>query len=484
MKKNNKIFGNASVILICGPSSAGKSTLANLICELCPNFLKLNTKEININSEIEFSSLYFSKYLDQATKIINRKIYRINEIIIEQKKQNNKLLNYLYNSLLLEFQGLSEEKFLKILYQNYFKEVETILAKGNKCIIDHNIFLDPFPIKKNIFLEFFKVFENDFKIINIYSNFENILLNTLERNKRFYHFLSNNNPINESTNQLIESDIKKGFSYYIFRQPLRTIENLSLLFKIDKNSDGKILQSIPAEDFKKMLTIVKYEQQKLIGFLVFKKYIFTHIEDKELIEFRWDFAYLNEISDNQDFLFIKEKRFLCDFQIITNCNLREEDTNKLNLNKKLLDLRNEINSFELKYKINSLINNIELNKSFSMKNFEIKTINNLNNDPLYIISSFSQNDLTIVENIIKDITERIGNRLVLYPVAENIFIKILINNENINFIKIIVYFFEGLNQILKKFEDFDNNLIFLSKLYAGLKLNNKFNNIKFKVIQN
>jgi len=484
VKKNNKIFGNASVILICGPSSAGKSTLANLICELCPNFLKLNTKEININSEIEFSSLYFSKYLDQATKIINRKIYRINEIIIEQKKQNNKLLNYLYNSLLLEFQGLSEEKFLKILYQNYFKEVETILAKGNKCIIDHNIFLDPFPIKKNIFLEFFKVFENDFKIINIYSNFENILLNTLERNKRFYHFLSNNNPINESTNQLIESDIKKGFSYYIFRQPLRTIENLSLLFKIDKNSDGKILQSIPAEDFKKMLTIVKYEQQKLIGFLVFKKYIFTHIEDKELIEFRWDFAYLNEISDNQDFLFIKEKRFLCDFQIITNCNLREEDTNKLNLNKKLLDLRNEINSFELKYKINSLINNIELNKFFSMKNFEIKTINNLNNDPLYIISSFSQNDLTIVENIIKDITERIGNRLVLYPVAENIFIKILINNENINFIKIIVYFFEGLNQILKKFEDFDNNLIFLSKLYAGLKLNNKFNNIKFKVIQN
>lgn len=484
MKKNNKIFGNASVILICGPSSAGKSTLANLICELCPNFLKLNTKEININSEIEFSSLYFSKYLDQATKIINRKIYRINEIIIEQKKQNNKLLNYLYNSLLLEFQGLSEEKFLKILYQNYFKEVETILAKGNKCIIDHNIFLDPFPIKKNIFLEFFKVFENDFKIINIYSNFENILLNTLERNKRFYHFLSNNNPINESTNQLIESDIKKGFSYYIFRQPLRTIENLSLLFKIDKNSDGKILQSIPAEDFKKMLTIVKYEQQKLIGFLVFKEYIFTHIEDKELIEFRWDFAYLNEISDNQDFLFIKEKRFLYDFQIITNCNLREEDTNKLNLNKKLLDLRNEINSFDLKHKINSLINNIELNKSFSMKNFEIKTINNLNNDPLYIISSFSQNDLTIVENIIKDITERIGNRLVLYPVAENIFIKILINNENINFIKIIVYFFEGLNQILKKFEDFDNNLIFLSKLYAGLKLNNKFNNIKFKVIQN
>lgn len=484
MKKNNKIFGNASVILICGPSSAGKSTLANLICELCPNFLKLNTKEININSEIEFSSLYFSKYLDQATKIINRKIYRINEIIIEQKKRNNKLLNYLYNSLLLEFQGLSEEKFLKILYQNYFKEVETILAKGNKCIIDHNIFLDPFPIKKNIFLEFFKVFENDFKIINIYSNFENILLNTLERNKRFYHFLSNNNPINESTNQLIESDIKKGFSYYIFRQPLRTIENLSLLFKIDKNSDGKILQSIPAEDFKKMLTIVKYEQQKLIGFLVFKEYIFTHIEDKELIEFRWDFAYLNEISDNQDFLFIKEKRFLYDFQIITNCNLREEDTNKLNLNKKLLDLRNEINSFDLKHKINSLINNIELNKSFSMKNFEIKTINNLNNDPLYIISSFSQNDLTIVENIIKDITKRIGNRLVLYPVAENIFIKILINNENINFIKIIVYFFEGLNQILKKFEDFDNNLIFLSKLYAGLKLNNKFNNIKFKVIQN
>ncbi len=484
MKKKNNIFDNASVILICGPSSAGKSTLANLICELCPNFLKLNTKEININSEIEFSSLYFSKYLDQATKIINRKIYRINEIVIEQKKQNNKSLNDLYHSLLLEFQGLSEEKFLKILYQNYFREVKTILAKGNKCIIDHNIFLDPFPIKKNIFLEFFKVFENDFKIINIYSNFENILLNTLERNKRFYHFLSNNNPINESTNQLIESDIKKGFSYYIFRQPLRTIENLSLLFKIDKNSDGKILQSISAEDFKKILTIVKYEQKKLIGFLIFKEYIFTHIQDKELIEFRWDFAYLNEISDNQDILFIKEKRFSYDFQIITNCNLREEDTNKLSLNKKLLDLRNEINSFDLKYKINSLINNIELNKSFSMKNFEIKTINNLNNDPLYIISSFSQNDLTIVENIIKDITERIGNRLVLYPVSENIFIKMLINNENINFIKIIVYSFEGLNEISKKFEDFDNNLIFLSKLYAGLKLNNKFNNIKFKVIQN
>jgi hypothetical protein len=481
MKKKNKIFNNSSIILICGPSSSGKSTLANLICKSYPTFLKLNTKQISINSEIEFSSVYFSEYLDQASKIIKKPIQKINEIFVEQKKQSNKLLDDLYNSIIQADQKIPQERFLEILYRNYFKEVKIILARGNKCIIDHNIFLDPYPIKQNIFLETFKDFKNDFKILNIYSNFENVILNTLERNKRFYNFLSSNNSTNTSNDQLIDSDIKKGFSYYIFRQPLRVIENLALLFETDTNSNNKILQSISSEDFKKILTIVKYEQEKLIGFLIFKEYIFTHIKDKELIELRSDLSYLKEVSNNKDILHIKEKRFVYDFQILTDCNLVEENIDKLDMNKKILDLRNTTSTSKLKDKIDSLFSNIKSNNSLSIKNFNTATINDSNNYPLYIISSFSPNDIGTIDIIVNDIIGRIGKRLIIYPVAENLFVKMLINNENINCIKILTDYFEGLNNILQNFDNFDNNLIFLSKLYSGLKLNGKFNNIKFEI---
>ncbi|MEI6187334.1 MAG: hypothetical protein WCP46_02385, partial [Alphaproteobacteria bacterium] len=70
----SKIFNGYRILVISGPSSSGKSSIANIICKFDASFIKLNTKKINITSEKMLSHKYFANELDVASIIIGKKL--------------------------------------------------------------------------------------------------------------------------------------------------------------------------------------------------------------------------------------------------------------------------------------------------------------------------------------------------------------------------------------------------------------------------
>jgi len=87
-----KIFNKYRILVISGPSSSGKSSIANMICKFDTSFVKLNTKKINVNSEQMLSHKYFDKELDAASIIVGKKLINASDVFGEAQKCINKAL--------------------------------------------------------------------------------------------------------------------------------------------------------------------------------------------------------------------------------------------------------------------------------------------------------------------------------------------------------------------------------------------------------
>jgi hypothetical protein len=461
--------------VISGPSSSGKSSIANIICKFDTSFIKLNTKRINIISEQMLSHNYFARELDVASIIIGKNIASVSDVFTETQKCSNKALLDISKTLSIKLSDLDPQVYLDILYQNYVLEVEGILERGNRCIIDHNIFLDPHPLKKDIFFKHFKHLDGALKVINIYSNFENVILNTLDRNNRFYNFINTHERTNSSKTELERFDEQMGFSHLVFRQPLRIIENLFSMYRFTDSHSTKTLQIIRGRDLQQMLDIAQYEQEKLIGFLVYKNYIFTHISDEELLSFRSDFV-IPDITDRD--IYVEDERFRYDVGLITDYNLNGSHfLNSLMSSKdRVMDCRSEANTQLLLQKINMLHGKVQRDMALSLEGGGKDLFIDSDECPLYSINNFLDNN--VLSDIVKDIMSRRGKRSILYPIAVNVYSQILLNNEALHSIEMQVSFSEGAGS--KDFHEYDNNLIFLARLYSALKLNGLFNTEKFK----
>lgn len=452
------------IILFCGLSSSGKSSVANLLCEFDPSFAKINTKKMNVISEQIISRQYFQQELETAAELVGKPFAIINDIFLEAKKLDSLLP--LVKVIGTKLSQLDPRIYLGILYQNYAVELKDIIAQDQKCIIDHNIFSDPHPLRKDIFLE--QLASDNFMIINIYSNFENIILNTLERNQRFYNFINNGS----SKADLDDADIKHGFSNIVFRQPLRIIENLASMYHLSSVDNGRTIQKITGNIFNKILEIAHYEQEKLIGFLIYRNYAFTHIEDSELVQLRSDFAYLTRFNEND--LCIQDKRFFYDLQLITDENLSQDKLSSClkSFSNKIMDLRNKDSSELLIHKINILWEKCRYNKALSVEDFTTKI--HCDSYQTYIINNFV--DHSALDELVNHLIIHPGKRIVVYPIAYDIFCKIILNNQDPSRIKIHIT-----NPFLAKdFKEFDNNLIFLARLYSRLKIESQAYNLRFE----
>ncbi|WHA04411.1 GspE family protein [Candidatus Bandiella numerosa] len=469
------MINRADIILITGPSSSGKSTLANIICNHT-NASKLNTKQLNIKSGQEFSKKYFAEELKQASELINKNLKSINDISIELKKIDSKILSKIWLEINEKRKKCKLTDFLDILYKNYDLEVNQIINSGGRCVIDHNIFLDPFPERKNIFLKYFAWPQSNFIVINLYSNLSNIVINTLERNQRFYNFINSQHPLSTNIEEkILKEDTKKGSSFNIFRQPLRTLENVASLYKFDQEKSSNALEFIPTKEFKKIIKLIFFEQVRLIGFLVFKKFPFTHIIDNELLQLHSSFKFLEEMSLSKSNIYIKFGRTFCNMQIKTNHNFSGEAVYDL-INKSpqvtpqvnILDnYKNQLN----KNTINRLFANTKKQQKFKLCHNigDYKNIEKLHLFHYVKISMTKEIDL-----LVDDLMDKKTPVLAIYPICENQHTKILFTNMTNSSLTMKMEI-----KSRKKFHLFDNNLIFLAMLYAQLKIKGQLENLYF-----
>lgn len=302
------------VLLICAPSSSGKSLLSNIICESDLNFLKLNTKALDEKTRQEISAKYFSEELALASYYLKAPALTVMEIFQAAHNSQNPEWHNLCEKILEREKQFEKGMWFKYLYKNYFLEAQAILEKNKNCIIDHNIFLDPYPDRKNIFLKFFGDFGKNFKILRMFNSIENTLLNAVNRNKRFYDFVLSQPSGQEALRKTGVSNAQKGFSFLTFRQPLRLIENWASMYTLttQKSLHATVLQELSGREFKSLLRVAHREQEKLLGILCLTGYPLAHVHKNQLICLKKEHAYVTTM-DTRDTIYVEEKRFEWDY---------------------------------------------------------------------------------------------------------------------------------------------------------------------------
>ena len=140
------------ILLVCSATSTGKSTLAQEICKAELNFVKLNTKLITHLTHEQLSKENFNSEMQEASLLLKSPIKTIREILLQSKIANDKNLLKIQYAIESKLKKSDPQDYFNALYQNYCLAVKDLIASGKNCVIDHNIFLDPYPIRKNIFI--------------------------------------------------------------------------------------------------------------------------------------------------------------------------------------------------------------------------------------------------------------------------------------------------------------------------------------------
>ena len=269
----------------------------------------------------------------------------------------------------------------------------------------------------------------------------------------------------------MKADAKKGNSFNIFRQPLRILENVASIYKFDQDKSINSLEFIPTEEFKKIIKVIFFEQAKLIGFLVFKKFPFSHIIDSELLQLHSSFKFLEEMSLSKSNVYIKSSRTFYDIQIIANHNFSGET---------IFDLINkstQINIFDSKKnRLNKKTINIFFDNTKKQEKFEL--CHNITGymyvKKLRLFHSLKINMIKEIDLLVDDLIHKNTPLLAIYPISQNQHIKILFTNliNSSLTMKLEIKY-------QKNFHLFDNNLIFLAMLYTRLKIKGKLENLYF-----
>ena len=219
------------------------------------------------------------------------------------------------------------------------------------------------------------------------------------------------------------------------------------------------------------MKIIFFEQAKLIGFLVFKKFPFTHIIDNELLQLHCSFKFLEERYLSKSNVYIKSSRTFCDIQIKANHNFSGEAIFDL-INKStqinILDSKkNRLN----KNTINIFFDNTKKQQKFKLcySIIEYKRIKNL-----HLFYSLKITMMQEIDLLVDDLMHKKTPVLAIYPIAQNQHTKILFTNIVNSSLTMKI---EIKSQ--KNFHLFENNLIFLAILYARLKIKGKLENLYF-----
>jgi hypothetical protein len=319
-----------NVILIVGPSSSGKSSIANILTNTKYNFKKINTKKLENETVEEHSKFYYFKELSKASDIAGKEIKDLKELLqisrTTEKEELKNLASDIFNSSPSNFNNF----FYDILYYKYFQEVLNTLSKGYNSIIDHNIFLNEYGSKK--FLDIFSPLGKNFKIVEIFIPLSKGYSNLKLRNSIFYKFVNNFHSGDDAIQAIKEYEEIAGSTVISFRRPLMWLDTWSLMYEFtsaEKIKDSSIiLDKVTGSEIKEVIQSIVADQKKLIGYILLKNFPTKFPIDESALDLK-SLDYLKNFKDEEE-VFIINKKFKHDYILKNSTNISlgiSKDTN-------------------------------------------------------------------------------------------------------------------------------------------------------------
>ena len=282
------------ILLVTGTSLKSQYEFIRKFCKNNADFIPLNTIKLFNNEVKKITKEYFSKDIEIANKLTKKKHNNFLELLFYLQKLNDPCILKFYKEFYKKIQLINKIVLYRV-YESFFLYSKKIVASGKNCIFAENIFIDPFPLRRDIFYTFFNIYGENFKIVHIYTDIGTSIKQLIEGSNHFIQYVFSKQTGYLAYRENIELEETSGYPVNRYENPLFSLELFPLIYnitnKIPKNN--AYLQEIKGSSLKNIYFYSINQNKKLFGLFILKQYP----------QFYYKHSILNEIG--KKFLFIK-----------------------------------------------------------------------------------------------------------------------------------------------------------------------------------
>jgi hypothetical protein len=288
MQKNSN-----KVLVIVGPHSPFLYSVADALCKSNLNFINLETEKIFFSVLQDISRDYFAEEISNAEALTRRSFLHYLDLLYYIQKSSDKKVREFYINFYQKVQILNKVILYRFYEKLYFKALN-IQKSGKNCVFVHNYFFSPYPIRLEIFFDFFKLFGNNLKTLNVYTSIEQSI-NLLQKNNDFFmDFVASKRNSYEAYKDIqnYEYDRQHIQNFYNPLLLLWLFPSMYRMSNIRENQD--VLECISGRKLINVYTISLNQAKKLFGYIVQESYPYFYYKADLLNEVKNSAIFLND----------------------------------------------------------------------------------------------------------------------------------------------------------------------------------------------
>jgi len=296
------------VLLVTGTSLQSQYDFVRKFCQNNVDFIPLNTIKLFNNVVKKITHEYFSEDIKRANKLINKKHHNFLELLFYLQKINDPSITDFYKEYYKKIQ-LINKIILYRIYESFFLHSKQITSSGKHCILAENIFIDPFPLRRDIFCSFFDMYGENFKIVHIYIDIGSSIKQLIEGSNHFIQYVFSKQTGYIAYRENIKLEETFGYPVHRYENPLFSLELFPLIYNITNNipKNNAYLQEIKGSSLKNIYFESINQNKKLFGLFILKQYPHFYYKHSILNEIGKKFLFIKNFKEDETIYFINNR---------------------------------------------------------------------------------------------------------------------------------------------------------------------------------
>lgn len=261
---------SCKILALVGNFSPFLYDVADALCASDLNFRRLDIERIFVSVVEQVSRDYFFEEISKAEDLAQRHFLHYLDLLYTLQKLPDQKIQELYIPFYQKVQAMNKI-ILYRFYERVFHEVLFIQKSEQNCVFVHNYFYTPYPKRSEVFLDFFSLFQDNFKTLNIYTGIQASMELLQTTNQKFMNFVSSK-PSSYEAYKAFQKHSCDRQQLKNFHDPLLLLSLFPAMYTLSAIPREDTLESIHGATLKKIYDAALIETKKLFGYTVQENY--------------------------------------------------------------------------------------------------------------------------------------------------------------------------------------------------------------------
>lgn len=270
---------HGTVLIIAGPESAGKTTLATTILSSYSHWHTINRKK-HLQAAVNSANIieeFFSEIIKDVEQLSGQKITTLNELhslrtdaLTEESR--HKITDLISAAVSISNTVKFRERVLSAAYKGYFQDILPIVVTGENVVVDDSTIDSQRAF--NLFRASLQGYPH-IKLVFLKSTMAGILANCQTRNRKYKRIATDFASYHEVSAVLQQMEIESGGSGFSFRFPKQILRNYHQLYRFKEliGPNDLVIEKISRHDLRANIKAMSNEQNDIVFFLRTKGFI-------------------------------------------------------------------------------------------------------------------------------------------------------------------------------------------------------------------